>query len=476
MFRQAPVSVSVIDRDYRIVDGNESLRRTFGPWQDRYCYELFKRRDAPCETCRARETFVDGEVRLSQETGVDCNGRPISYMLRLAPLVEENGHIPYIIEMATDVTEFSFLQRRFEKQQERYRLLFEEVPCYITIQDREFNLLETNRLFREHFGDTAGCRCYEVYKHRNEQCYPCPVAETFSDGQVRRSEEVVTSKKGDQINVVCYTAPIRNKLGEITAVMEMSTDITQIRELQSQLTSIGLLVSSISHGVKSLLMGLDGGIYAVDSGFDKNDPDRIRRGWDMVKRNVTRIRSLVLNILYYAKDRDLEWEPLHAADVAVEVADIIRERARVAGVDFSCDTDPAAGDFEADAKALRSVLMNVLENAVDACRVDKEQQHKAITLRARGDAHNVFFEVADNGIGMDRETMNKIFTLFFSSKGVGGTGLGLFVSNKIMQQHGGDISVVSKPGQGTTFTMRFPRQKTECNLEPAGAPENVFMS
>ena len=102
---------------------------------------------------------------------------------------------------------------------------------------------------------------------------------------------------------------------EIRAVIEMAIDLTQIRELQSQLTSIGLLVGSISHGIKGLLTGLDGGIYMVNSGFERDKPERVEKGWAMVQRNVDRIRSMVLDILYYAKDRelslsDIEVDPL----------------------------------------------------------------------------------------------------------------------------------------------------------------------
>ena len=99
----------------------------------------------------------------------------------------------------------------------------------------------------------------------------------------------------------------------------MSTDITQIRELQSQLTSIGLLVGSISHGIKGLLTGLDGGIYLVNSGFAKNEPERVNKGWEMVQRNVDRIRSMVMDILYYAKDRELPLDDVNPAALFAEL-------------------------------------------------------------------------------------------------------------------------------------------------------------
>ena len=85
-------------------------------------------------------------------------------------------------------------------------------------------------------------------------------------------------------------------------------------------------------------------------------------------------------------------------------------------------------------------------------------------------------EVADNGIGMDRETREKIFSLFFSSKGLKGTGLGLFISNKIVDKHGGTIDVESEPGKGTTFVIRIPlvaRPSTTVDGELAGGAPGI---
>jgi signal transduction histidine kinase len=80
----------------------------------------------------------------------------------------------------------------------------------------------------------------------------------------------------------------------------------------------------------------------------------------------------------------------------------------------------------------------------------------------------MFIEVEDNGLGMDQETREKIFSLFFSSKGIKGTGLGLFISNKIVDKHGGTIEVESEPGRGTRFLVRVP-----LDAKPSIQPEDA---
>jgi signal transduction histidine kinase len=297
-----------------------------------------------------------------------------------------------------------------------------------------------------------------VYQHRNKECQPCLVRETFRDGQIRTHEEVVTSQDDQQINVLVRTAPVKNALGEIDRVLEVGTDISRIRELQDKLSSVGLLIGSISHGIKGLLNGLDGGIYLINSGLKKDDRDRIDRGWEIALRNISRIRSMVMDILYYAKDREPE---LHTLDADAAMRDVYlnyKEKAKKLEIALTLDIDSGTGKLKADPQMLRSLLCNLVENSLDACRIDTKVVDHGVITRVRGTPESVLFEISDNGIGMDRETCNKAFSLFFSSKGAGGTGLGLFISNKIAQAHGGGIRVDSEEGKGSRFIVEIPRE------------------
>jgi signal transduction histidine kinase len=241
--------------------------------------------------------------------------------------------------------------------------------------------------------------------------------------------------------------------------MEMSADITEVRQLQDRLTSLGMLIGSVSHGLKGLLNGLAGGMYLVESGFSKEDKGRVEKGWATVKRNVTRIQTMVSDILYYAKDRVPAWEPLSGVEVAKDVCRLIESRARDHEVRLNTELDPTAGEFEGDAQAVRSLLVNLIENSVDACRLDGDKAEHKVTLRLEGLPDFVRYEVEDNGIGMDQETREKAFTMFFSSKGMEGTGLGLFIADRITRAHGGKIELESEPGVGTRFIVRLPRRR-----------------
>jgi len=327
-------------------------------------------------------------------------------------------------------------------------------------------LTATNRRFKEDFDLESGAFCHEAYKHRDEPCPHCPVAKTFEDGQSHQAEMVVTSKAGEQYNVLIWTAPLRNTAGEITHVMEMSTNITQIRKLQDHLSSLGLKISSISHGIKGLLTGIDGSMYLMETGFADAKPERVKAGWQDVKTIVSRIRKLVHNILFFAKERELKRDRVDVLSFLEDVASTVEPKIKADGIEFVRDFDTFPGEIEIDAGVVRLALINILENALDACAEDDAHKHYKIVFSVQGDDKQITFEIKDNGIGMDRETRESLFTLFFSSKGNKGTGLGLFIADKIIDQHGGKIAVESRPGQGSNFKITIPGSAQNLNRNP----------
>ncbi|HER00044.1 MAG TPA: PAS domain-containing sensor histidine kinase [candidate division Zixibacteria bacterium] len=465
-FESMPCFLTVQDREYRIINANKRFEQEFGDYEGRCCYQVYKHRPEKCEDCPVERTFRDGHPHKSEEWVRTKDGKAIAVVVYTTPIYNGGGEIDAVMEMSTDITEQKLLQGQLRESQEKYKLLFEEVPCYISIQDRDLRIVEANRLHREAFGTSYGDKCYKVYKHRDKACFPCIVKETFEDGEIRMHEEVVTSRHNEQMNVLVCTAPIRNAEGEIEKVVEMTADITQIRSLQDKLSAVGLLIGSISHSIKGLLSGLDGGIYLVNSGLKKNDRERIDQGWEMALRNLDRIRSMVMDILYYAKERQPEWEIISVRTLIEDVCTLMTEKARRLNIDFSYEISDGVGKFEADRLSARSLFVNLLENAIDACRVEKTRDSHFVRFEVNGNNADIHFKISDNGIGMSQETREKAFSLFFSSKGAGGTGLGLFIANKIAQTHGGMINIESEPGQGSTFIVKLPR---ECPVKEEAA-------
>ncbi|MBW2624404.1 MAG: response regulator, partial [Deltaproteobacteria bacterium] len=306
-FNDLPCFVAIHNSDLDIVATNQLYKEKLGDRTGHKSWDIYTNQALDISACPVSRTFATG-VGQSFREKIKGLQNEIPVIVHTAPIRNSDQGIELVLEVSVDVTEVQHLQEELRTTQQRFRQLFEEAPCYITVQDRDLRLTEVNRRFREDFGDELGSYCYETYKHRGEPCSDCPILSTFEDGNPAQAETVVTSKTGDQYNVLIWTAPVRNAAGETTHVMEMSTNITQIRKLQDQLSSLGLLIGSISHGIKGLLTALDGGMYRVDSGLTKNNPALVQSGWETVQLTVDRIKSLVLNILYYAKERELAWE------------------------------------------------------------------------------------------------------------------------------------------------------------------------
>jgi PAS domain S-box-containing protein len=460
-FDSFPSYLTIQDKDFHLLDANQKFKNDFGEIEGRYCYQVYKNRSEKCEVCPVEKTFRDGKPHSSEEKIKTRNGNEAWVIVNTSPIYDDNGNIVSVMEMSTDITDAKNLQDQLRISQKKYHLLFEEVPCFISIQDKDLKIVEANRMHREAFGTSFGSMCYKIYKHRNTKCEPCIIQQAFEDGKVHSQEEVVTSQDNKRINVMVYAAPIKDGNGNVEHVIEMSTDITEIRQLQDKLASVGLLIGSISHGIKGLLNGLDGGIYLVNTGLKKNNRSRIDQGWEIASRNIRRIRSMVMDILYYAKDREPQWEDIPIKDLMEEVCENFSDRANRNNIDYICEIDPNVEKLEADRNALRSLLINLLDNSLDACRIDTKKKIHTVTLKVDHHSDQIVFNVSDNGIGMDRETREKAFSMFFSSKGAGGTGLGLFIANKIAESHGGSIKIESEEGKGSEFTVKMLKKRPD---------------
>jgi signal transduction histidine kinase len=256
----------------------------------------------------------------------------------------------------------------------------------------------------------------------------------------------------------------RQRLKEYTLSLERL--VAEKSELQSHLSSLGLMLGSISHALKGLLTGLDAGVYMVDGGLAKGDTGQLSEGWEIVKQRIERIRRVVLDILFYSKKRELKRERMNAVMLAEEVAAAVAGKLADHGVVFVKDFDRDSGDLEVDPSYAQAALVNILENAADACSAEGGRRPPKVVFSLRRKKDRLEFDILDNGIGMDAATQEKLFTPFFSSKGDKGTGLGLFIANKIVEQHGGQITVSSAPGRGSLFRISLPA------LSVAAKPEN----
>ncbi len=342
--------------------------------------------------------------------------------------------------------------------------LFDTVPVAISVISRDFRILEANRPFEEAFGPWKGRPCYEVYKDRSEPCLHCAALETFVDGHVRVREEEGFMTDGHEIDYLVHMVPVTRPNGEIPFVIEMSTDITPVKNLEREkreaerLAAVGETVAGVAHGIKNILMGLEGGMYAVNTGIRTGDDDRIARGWTTMQENIGRISTFMKEFLDFAKGRHIVTRSTPPGAPAREVIALYRESAEQAGIRLEADIEAGIAPAPLDAEGIHTCLANLVSNAIDACMLAEREPPFRVSVSVRDEEGALVYEVRDDGQGMDYEVSRKVFSKFFTTKGSDrGTGLGLLTTKRIVHEHGGRISFTSKEGEGSVFRIELPR-------------------
>ncbi|MCU0302952.1 MAG: ATP-binding protein [Thermoanaerobaculales bacterium] len=352
------------------------------------------------------------------------------------------------------------LRRELDVTRQQYQRLFSAVPEFICVLDREHNIVEANDAYRQTFGADTRSLCYQVCKRRATKCPNCVVDRTFEDGVPQTEEEILITRWGRRINALVHTQPIFDQDLNVNEVMEVFTDVTEVKRLQRQLALTGRAVAGTAHRIKNILMGLEGGIFIVNEGLETDDREAVASGWEMVERNVHRVAAIVRDLLFCAKERSPEFEPdVLPQDIVREVRDLYADRMAGDDVDIHAELPLPHHRGSFDREAIHNLLCNLVANAIDACRFDPSE-HKdghRVVLRCwhNGDGHTIF-QVEDDGEGIPEELTRKVFNEFFSSKGTEGTGIGLLVVQKIAEEHGGTVTFDSRPGEGTVFTVAIP--------------------
>ncbi len=579
LFEIVPFNVAVIDREFNILKANKNFRNFFGDWEGMKCFQVCKKSEKVCSFCRAANVFATGNVEVSSESGVTRDGRSCHYIVHLAPIRDDDGKVEYVAELSLDVTNPTLWQRE-------YNVLFERVPNYITVIDRDYKIVRANEKFRKKFGEVRGRKCYEVYKKRKTKCLHCPAAQTFEDGTDHYSTQKGLSRHREETNYAVNTTPLSKNDEGVSLVMEIATDITEVTKLQEEvrethrfyeavvnnsadgiialdnegnirifnraakdilklksktkpaknridkllpeefnekpdkkgviakinekyignaknedvpvrfnaielksnrkklgkaafiedlteyvelekqrldaerLAAVGETVAGLAHTIKNMLMGLEGGIYMVDTGLRKGDASRIMQGWDVLQRNFNKTTQLVKGFLSFAKGRLPNLELIDPNKAVDNIIELYHDSAKQQGVNLYAEHGKNINKTYLDPDGLEACLTNLVSNAIDAAILG-EASNPYVAVKTKEDDKYLYFEVEDNGAGMDSEVIQKIFTTFFTTKGSKGTGLGLLTTNKIVKEHGGKIDVDSELGSGSRFTIYFNKRTLE---------------
>lgn len=362
-------------------------------------------------------------------------------------------------------------------------LVFEEIPA-----DRIFVLLRNpgSRRFDQQFvrrKDESHDRTppnKAILRHVLEKHEGVVCSDSTSDPRFAGAEQRPVTRGIGLQSVICVPLVAREDvLGAIYAEIAMAEHIYTDEQLRlvaaigrmaglviehirlldqrmqtERLAAAGETVAALSHHIKNILQGMRGGSDVVEMGLRAENWSNVQQGWEIVQRNLDRIYSLCMNMLAFAKRRTPRRAPVQLNALVEEVLKLTRHRAEEKGVLLKGDLHEMLPAAMMDEDGIQQVVLNIANNAIDA--VEKDAGVVTLKTSLTPDGENVVVSIGDNGCGISESARARIFEAFYSTKGHGGTGLGLAVAKKTIDEHGGRIEVQSTEGEGTLFRITLP--------------------
>ncbi|XAL98280.1 ATP-binding protein [Phycisphaeraceae bacterium D3-23] len=314
------------------------------------------------------------------------------------------------------------------------------------VLERGVAVLSSNAMSDTRFTSGDSVQAYGI---RSAMCVPIKHKEHYY-GVIHLDSQIANyTFTEDQLSLL-------TAIGVQTGLALDNARLLEGRVQEERLAAMGQTIASLSHSIKNILQGMRGGSDLVDLGMRKKNPDAVKQGWRIVQRNQEKIFALTLNMLQYSKQRQPELEMAHLTPMFEDLVELVQARFDAKQVALIVDIEPGLPPVPVEVSGMHQAVLNLLHNALDAC----ESERGAVTLACRydGEENEVKLSVADNGVGMNRAQRQHLFKPFVSTKGYGGTGLGLVVTKKIVEEHGGWVEVQSKVKKGTTITIHLPTE------------------
>ncbi len=463
LFEQVPCNIIIINRDFKIVRANKKAEDMIGNLQGEYCYSALKGGNKKCLECTARQTFEDGLQHTGHHVWTLTDNTSVNMHVITILLKGETDQEDRVMEMAVDISRTVKLQNRLAAAHHYLESMINTSMDGIVGISRKGKVEVFNTAARSLFNiDQGQVVSLEDINTMLPQGFLAKVSE--ERGHVYLPEVELKRSSGEKF----LGRLIGNKLKDSDKRIGMAfsvKDISHLKKLEEEkieaerMAIVGQTVAGLAHGIKNLINALDGGMYFLTSGIGNGDIKRVQKGIETLTRNIERIREFSKAFLNYARFRDITPKECNPADIINEVMESFTVRAQENHIRLVFEQDRNMDPVFLDYEKIHEALTNLVGNAIDAFSGMEETRQKEIKIRLFEEEGAIFIEVADNACGIDEEQRKRIFKKFFTTKGLEGTGLGLLMTKKIIQEHGGRISVASRKGEGSVFSIRLLKRK-----------------
>jgi len=477
LFESAGDAIFIVDIEAEtagdIVDANPAAAEMHGySLEELLKLNLIKDLDAPDaanEAPQRIERILKGEWIKDEINHVRSDGSLFPVEIS-AGLIEYMGR-RYILAIDRDISERKQMERMLIQAKIEWEDTFDAITDMITIHDKNYNIVRANKAAEKILGlpflEEQKAKCYRYYHGTDqppEYCESCKCLET---------EEPVTCEMYEphlSKFLEIRAMPLYDSSGPLSGLIHVIRDITQRKRVEEalqraeQLKMVGELAAGLAHEIKNPLAGIKGSIQVLveTAGIDEEDRSLIVKAVDEIKR----IDVLLKSLLNFAKPPKLQLMPTDVNDLLDKaVALSLKHPSLSSGgsksINVLKDFDPDLHEIMADPMQLQQVFLNLMFNAIDAM-----PRGGALAVKTLLDDtdHMLRIAISDSGKGMEPPMLDQIFQPFYTTKRKG-SGLGLSICQRLVDQHEGSISVESAPGKGTVFTIVIPARKAAAEKE-----------
>jgi len=469
LFERVPCTITVQDRDYRLIRYNREFSDKFNPQPGDYCYAAYKGRKQKCEICPVEQTFEDGRPHFSEERGLSKDGKPTHWIVNTAPIKNENGEVVAAMEMSLDVTHTKLLEEELKKSEQKYFAIFDHIPNPVFVLNKEtLEILDCNDSVASVYGypkdNIIGTSFLRLFRKEEHEYYENLIKTSAVINQARHF-----SGSGDPLFVNIRISPSDYAGGKVLLVT--TSDITKRLETEQQLiqaskmATLGEMATGVAHELNQPLTV----IKTASRFFMRKIAKKEKIGDEVMSTMATEIDSyvdratkIINHMRQFGRQSDVSLEKVQVNSVLERALEILGQQLKVRGIEVVWDLAPDLPLILADPDRLEQVFINLLINARDA--IDEKWQsqphekgEKKITLKTSTDDAVIIVEVKDTGPGIPAAMLERIFEPFFTTKKVGqGTGLGLSISYGIIKDCKGSIRAIAGENEGTRFKIKFP--------------------
>lgn len=341
--------------------------------------------------------------------------------------------------------------------------LLETMDNAVISVDSNGNIKTFNRKSEEIFGkkkeEVLNKDCQEVLNLRiNGECL---LKECLLEKK-NISQEITLEEKGLKKKILdLNTSFLTDISGEITGVVAVIRDVTEIKDLNEEvarhkrLVALGKLSAGIAHEIRNPLSSIRGLAQFIFNSFSKTDERK--EDLNTIIQEVDRLNKLVVQVLDFAKLKKLNLTRFSLNDLLRKITELFKIEIKDKLIKFNLELSPDISQIQADEDQVRQILMNVIINAIQAIPKKGEIKIKTEKAPLKGEPA-IKLIIEDSGIGITEKDFNQIFDPFFSTKEKG-SGLGLSIVYKLVEAHQGEIKVESKEGKGTKFIILLPQKE-----------------